>query len=273
VAAQYNSAFGSPSDVANLFMHPNRIHRRQLVSALAGAAVFTPARAQEVARRANGLPGLTIKDVKVITTSAGGRYRWVFLKIITSEPGLYGIGSANNKYQTAAVIAALETHLKTWLIGEDPDRIEDLWQAAQMRTYWRNGPVNNNVLAAMDMALWDIKGKRAGMPVYSLLGGKARDAVPVYDHQGGKTKEECLERLQKSLADGYRHVRIQYGEGYGGGASSRKRRETGLKMAIGDLPSTNNSISTPFRLSSNIFAPKPATLPSSFTMSIPTCQV
>jgi mannonate dehydratase len=198
-------------------MHSNRIQRRELLNAFAGAAVFTPAMVQDVARRANGLPALTIKDVKVITTSAGARYRWVFLKIVTSEPGLYGIGSANNNYQTAAVIAALESHLKPWLIGKDPDRIEDLWQAAQMRTYWRNGPVNNNVLAAMDMALWDIKGKRAGLPVYSLLGGKARDGVPVYDHQGGKTKEECLERLQKSLADGYRHVRIQYGEGYGGG--------------------------------------------------------
>ena len=86
-----------------------------------------------------------------------------------------------------------------------------------MKTYWRNGPVNNNVLAAMDMALWDIKGKRANMPVYDLLGGKAHDAVAVYDHQGGRTKEACLDTLQKSLANGFRHVRIQYGEGYGGG--------------------------------------------------------
>ena len=89
---------------------------------------------------------------------------------------LYGIGSANNNYETMAVVAALEDHLKPWLIGKDPDRIEDLWQSAQMRTYWRNGPVNNNVLSAMDMALWDIKGKRAGMPVYEMLGGKARTA-------------------------------------------------------------------------------------------------
>lgn len=198
-------------------MRLNRIHRRQLLKAFAGAAVLPPAVAQDVARRANGVPALTIQDVKVITTSAGGRYRWVFLKIITSEPGLYGIGTANNNYQITAVIAALENHLKPWLIGKDPDRIEDLWQSAQMRTYWRNGPVNNNVLAAMDMALWDIKGKRTGLPVYSLLGGKARDGVPLYDHQGGKTKEECLDTLQKSLANGYRHVRIQYGEGYGGG--------------------------------------------------------
>ncbi len=195
------------------------MNRRELIKkALAAVPLMPAAVAQEVARKTTGLPPLTIKDVKIITTNGGRNYRWVFVKVITSEPGLYGIGTANNNYQTMAVIAALESHLKPWLIGRDPDRIEDLWQAAQMRTYWRNGPVNNNVLSAMDMALWDIKGKRAGMPVYDLLGGKAHDAVPVYDHQGGKTKEECLETLQKSLAAGYRHVRIQYGEGgYGGG--------------------------------------------------------
>ena len=194
------------------------MNRRQLIrGALAASAIIPDAAAQEVARRTAGLPPLTIKDAKIITTTAGGRYRWVFLKIITSEPGLYGIGSANNNYETRAVIAALENHLKPWLIGKDPDRVEDLWQSAQMKTYWRNGPVNNNVLAAMDMALWDIKGKRAGMPVYDLLGGKAHDAVAVYDHQGGRTKEACLESLQKSLGNGYRHVRIQFGDGYGGG--------------------------------------------------------
>src|SRR5215470_2469486 len=116
--------------------------------------------------RTKGLPPLTIKDVKVITTSGGRNYRWVFLKIITSEAGLYGIGSANDHFQTFAVAAALEKHLKPWLIGKDPDRIEDLWQSANYRTYWRGGPVNNKVIAAMDLALWDIKGKRAGMPVY-----------------------------------------------------------------------------------------------------------
>ena len=187
--------------------------------------------AQEAAKRTTGLPPLTIKDVKVITTTAGGNYRWVFLKIITSEPGLYGIGSANNNYETKAVIAALEDHLKPWLIGKDPNRIEDLWQSAQMKTYWRNGPVNNNVLAAMDMALWDIKGKRAGMPVYELLGGKAHDAVAVYDHQGGRTKEACLETLQRSLANGFRHVRIQYGEGYGGGGFIPGRRRQPRRKA------------------------------------------
>ncbi len=195
------------------------MNRRELFkTALAGLSAMPAMVAQELAKQANGMPPLTIKDVKIITTNGGGNYRWVFLKIVTSEAGLYGIGSAANHYQTMAVVAALESHLKPWLIGKDPDRIEDLWQSAQMRTYWRNGPVNNNVLSAMDMALWDIKGKRAGMPVYSLLGGKAHDAVAVYDHQGGRTKEACLESLQKSLANGYRHVRIQFGQGgYGGG--------------------------------------------------------
>jgi mannonate dehydratase len=202
-----------------------------MFSALSCAPV---AAAQETAKRLSGYPPLTIKDVQVISTSAGGNYRWVFLKILTSEPGLYGIGSANDQYQVKAVIAALEEHLKPWLIGKDPDRIEDLWQSAQMRTYWRNGPVNNNVLSAMDMALWDIKGKRAGMPVYEMLGGKAHDAVAVYDHQGGLTKEACLESLQKSLESGYRHVRIQFGEGgYGGGgfipAGQGNRAENGYR--------------------------------------------
>ncbi len=153
------------------------MNRRELLkTAAASLPLISVAAAEEIARKSNGLPPLTIKDVKVITTNGGNHYRWVFLKIITSEPGLYGIGSANNYFQTMAVVAALEDHLKPWLMGKDPDRIEDLWQSAQMRTYWRNGPVNNNVLAAMDMALWDIKGKRAGMPVYEMLGGKARDA-------------------------------------------------------------------------------------------------
>ncbi|MBM3783447.1 MAG: mandelate racemase [Acidobacteria bacterium] len=194
----------------------DRMNRRTLLQTLAGIPVMPAAAQQQADRATRGLPPLTIKDVKVITTNGGRRYRWVFLKIVTSEPGLYGVGTANNSYQTHAVIAALEKHLAPWLIGKDPDRIEDLWQAAHYKTYWRNGPVNNNVLAAMDMALWDIKGKRAGMPVYELLGGKARDAVPCYDHAGGKDKEQAAESVQKSLATGYRHVRVQYGA-YGGG--------------------------------------------------------
>lgn len=137
------------------------MNRRLFAKSLLAVPAMSVATAQEVARRTNGLPPLKIEDVKIIQTSGGANYRWVFVKIITNEPGLYGIGSANNHYQTSAVVAALENHLKPWLIGQDPDRIEDLWQSAHVKTYWRNGPVNNNVLSGMDMALWDIKGKRA----------------------------------------------------------------------------------------------------------------
>jgi mannonate dehydratase len=176
-----------------------------------------PAAAQETAaRRTNGLPPLKITDVKIIPTSGGRNYRWIFVKIMTSEPGLYGIGSASNHFSTHAVIAALEKHLKPWLIGKNPDQIEDIWQGTHLRTYWRNGPVNNNVLSGVDMALWDIKGKRAGMPVYELLGGKVRDAVPCYDHAGGNTPEACVESARKSLEKGFRYVRVQMGN-YGGG--------------------------------------------------------
>lgn len=198
------------------------MRRRDIVKGLLAAPVMPALAADQYTDRLKGLPPLTIKDVKVITTSGGRGYRWVFLKIITSEAGLYGIGSANDNYQTQAVVTALEKHLKPWLIGKDPDRIEDLWQSANFRTYWRGGPVNNKVVAAMDEALWDIKGKRAGMPVYEMLGGKAHDAVACYDHVSGRTKEQAAEAVAKSTESGWRHIRLQYGEGgYGGGGFIR----------------------------------------------------
>jgi L-alanine-DL-glutamate epimerase-like enolase superfamily enzyme len=98
--------------------------REILKAALASVCVMPRAIAQEVARRSGGLPPMTIKDVRVITTSGGRNYRWVFLKVITTEPGLYGICTGNNNFQTRAVIAALQDHLKPWLIGKDADRIE-----------------------------------------------------------------------------------------------------------------------------------------------------
>jgi mannonate dehydratase len=191
-------------------------NRRAFAKGLLAAGAIPAAAAQEVARRTTGLPPVTIKDVKVIATSGGARYRWIFVKIITSEPGLYGIGSASNHFQTLAVVSALENHLRPWLIGKNADQIEDLWQSSHLKTYWRNGPVNNNVLSGMDMALWDIKGKRAGMPVYELLGGKVREAVPCYDHAGGSDAAAAVDSVQKSIAKGFRYIRVQFGS-YGGG--------------------------------------------------------
>jgi mannonate dehydratase len=177
---------------------------------------FLAVAAARYAYAVRALPDLKITGVKAIPTSAGAEYRWVFLKVLTSEPGLYGIGSASNINQTAATVAAIEQQYAPFWIGKNPARIEDLWQSTNVSAYWRNSTIQNNVLSGLDMALWDIKGKRAGMPVYELLGGKARDAVPLYAHADGRDRDEVVENVRMFMEEGYRHVRAQMG-GYGGG--------------------------------------------------------
>ena len=157
---------------------------------------------------------ITIKDVKTILTQPAGS-RLIVVKVITSEPGLYGLGCATFTQRFHAVHAAIEKHLKPFLIGRDAARIEDLWQMLMVNGYWRNGPVLNNAISGVDMALWDIQGKRAGMPVYQLLGGKCREAAAVYTHADGRDPQEVTDRVRKFMADGYRYIRIQMG-GYGG---------------------------------------------------------
>ncbi len=193
------------------------MNRREFCKGAGALPAAMPAiAAQPYERSTRGLPPLKITDVKVITTNGGGRYRWVFLKVLTSEAGLYGLGSAINSQEYGTVIAAIERHLIPFLIGKDPNRIEDMWQSGNVRSYWRNSTIHNVLLGAVDEALWDIKGKRAGMPVYELLGGKAHDAVACYQHADAPTKEQAAEEVRKYMEDGFRHVRVQFG-GYGGG--------------------------------------------------------
>jgi len=169
--------------------------------------------AQEYAQATRGLPPVTITKVKAIPVYVGG-IELVVVKVETDEPGLYGVGDATFRQRAHAVVAAVDEYLDDFARGRKVGHIEDIWQSAYQSSYWRNGPVLNNALSGLDQALWDIKGKRAGMPLYELLGGKSRFAVPGYSHAGGATPEAAAEDAQRLVEDGFEHVRIQLG-GYG----------------------------------------------------------
>ncbi len=157
---------------------------------------------------------ITIRDVQIILTQPLGQ-RLAVVKIVTSEPGLYGLGCATFTQRFHGVQAALEHHLKPFLIGRDVSQIEDIWQMSMVNGYWRNGPVLNNAISGVDIALWDIKGKLANMPVYQLLGGKCREAAALYTHADGHDPQEVIDNAQQFIDEGYRYVRVQMG-GYGG---------------------------------------------------------
>ncbi len=155
-----------------------------------------------------GMPALRITDVKVICTAPDG-IRLVVVKVETSEPGLYGLGCATFTQRPLAVVTAIEEYLRPFVIGRDPNDIEDIWQAAFVSSYWRSGPVLNNAMSGIDEALWDIKGKRAGMPVYELFGGKCREAASLYAHASGGHAQELEDNVRKYMEQGYRYVRCQ----------------------------------------------------------------
>lgn len=155
-----------------------------------------------------------ITSVRCIRTRADGT--WVFVKIETDQPGLYGIGSASDHYHAATVVTAIEQSLGPRLIGREAANIEDIWQSTLTSGYWRNGSILNTALAGVDMALWDILGKEAGLPVYRLLGGACRASVPCYAHAAGQTLEDLIEDIQRYWDDGWQYIRCQLGA-YGGG--------------------------------------------------------
>jgi mannonate dehydratase len=128
---------------------------------------------------------------------------------MTDEPGLYGVGDATLNGRELAVATALERHIAPLLVGRDPDRIEDTWQYLFRGTYWRGGPVLMTALAGIDLALWDIKGKRANLPLYSLLGGKTREGALCYTHAGGKDPVACEDSVRSKLERGFKVVRAQ----------------------------------------------------------------
>ena len=128
---------------------------------------------------------ITIVDVEVILTQPGIS-RLAVVKVDTSEAGLFGLGCATFTQRIHAVAATVDRHLKPFLVGRDVDRIEELWRMMMVHGYWRNGPVLNNAIAGVDQALWDILGKRVGLPVHQLFGGKGDDVL-----RGGTGADTC----------------------------------------------------------------------------------
>ena len=152
-----------------------------------------------------------IKDVKTYIV-APSNCDFLVIKIETSEPGLYGLGCATFTQRILAVKTAIDDYLKPMVIGREVTRIEDIWQQMMWSSYWRNGPVLNNAVSGIDEALWDIKGKMAGMPVYDLIGGKCREGVLVLPYMGegmDRTAEEVGNDIEEKLAQGMDFFRVQ----------------------------------------------------------------
>ncbi len=151
---------------------------------------------------------MRIVDARVVVTCPDRNF--VTLKLVTDE-GVTGVGDATLNGRELAVASYLTDHVVPALIGRDPARIEDTWQYLYKGAYWRRGPVTMTAIAAVDTALWDIKGKVAGLPVYQLLGGRCRDGVTVYGHASADTTDEVLVDIAGYVERGYRAVRVQTG--------------------------------------------------------------
>ncbi len=149
-----------------------------------------------------------IAEARVIVTCPGRNF--VTLKIVTDD-GVSGLGDATLNGREMAVVSYLNDHVIPTLIGRDAHRIEDTWQYLYRGAYWRRGPVTMTAIGAVDTALWDIKAKAAGMPLYQLLGGQSRDAVLCYGHANGKDVAAAVEEVGRYLELGYRAVRAQCG--------------------------------------------------------------
>ena len=201
-------------------MRRRELFRAALASTAAASLLASrEAAAQEqVSRAMRGVPSPTIKDISVIECQPKGT-RHTVVKVTTDQAGLYGYGCATFTQRADLIRPAVELYLKPLLLGRPADRIEDTWQLCYNSSYWRNGPVENNAISGVDQALWDIKGRMAGMPVFQLLGGKAREAVDLYGHAEGAEIQQTIDDAKKFIAQGFRHVRIQVGvpgmAGYG----------------------------------------------------------
>ena len=149
---------------------------------------------------------MIIQEIKVLVCCPGRNF--VTVKIVT-EDGTYGLGDATVNGREMAVVAYLKEHVVPCLIGRDAHMIEDIWQYLYRGAYWRRGPITMAAIAAIDMALWDIKGKAAGLPLYQLLGGRSRDGVTVYVHASGESVDDTVDKAEVLKTQGFRAIRLQ----------------------------------------------------------------
>jgi len=213
------------------------MNRRQFLYTLAAPAML-PARGDSAVRR-----NLKITGVQVLVTNPdrAALGNFVLVKITTSEPGLYGWGDATCSGSELGIAAFIEEHLKPALIGRNPMRLEDIWQTLFFLPYYRSGSVHMSAISGIDMALWDIKGKVAGLPVYELLGGKARERLLTYTGTGGRSFQEVEDGVRKLMAAGYKVIKVQAAppgaeSGYAFPPSERQRAATERAFAEGVPP-------------------------------------
>lgn len=181
-----------------------------LLQSTMGRAEEQLQQAAESARQA--VPRLKITDVTPIPVTVGRNHLTV-VKVYTDEPGLYGVGCGTHSERQSLVVQTIEQYLKPAVIGRYANDINDIWQMAWTAPYWRASVDASNAMSAIDGALWDIMGKQAGVPVYQLLGGKLRPAVPMFTNAGGATLTELEDNVWAAVEDGYNFVRIRYGGG------------------------------------------------------------
>ena len=179
---------------------------------------------------------LKITSAKTVVTCPGRNF--VTLVIETSD-GVRGVGDATLNGRELAVASYLTDHVIPCLIGRDAHKIEDVWQFLYRGAYWRRGPVTMSAISAVDMALWDIKGKIAGLPVYQLLGGASRDGVMVYGHANGREIAETVDRAREYQELGYKAVRIQSGVPGLASTYGVSKDKFFYEPADADLPSEN----------------------------------
>jgi mannonate dehydratase len=185
------------------------------------AGGLAPKAEASYAQAVKGSAPVKIRDIKTILT-APNRIRLVIVKVETTEPGLVGWGCATFTQRALVVQTAVDQYLRPFLIGRNVDEIEDIWQSSYVSSYWRSGPVLFNAMSGVDIALWDIKAKRAGMPLYQLLGGKVRHGADCYFHASGSSFSEVEDNARRAMEQGFRHVRVQVATpGYAGYGAAR----------------------------------------------------